>query len=87
MLIRILQEIGAAGSGAVVTFGDGPVELRETVKRGGIAIGVASDEVRRWGWNMRKRQRLIEAGAALLVPDFAQAPALLALLGLAEGRS
>ncbi len=86
-LIRILREIGEAGTGAVVTFGDGPVELRETVKRQGIAIGVASDELRRWGWNLRKRQRLIEAGASLLLPDFAQAPALLALLGLGGGRS
>jgi hypothetical protein len=34
---------------------------------------VASDEVRRWGWNMRKRRRLIEAGAAVLVPDFREA--------------
>jgi len=83
VLARILEEIAAAG--AVVTFGDGPVELRETAKRGGLAVGVAGDEVQRWGWNMRKRQRLIEAGAALLVPDFAQGASLLRLLGLAGG--
>ncbi len=85
VLVSILHEIAAAGAGTVVTFGDGPVELRETVKRQGIAVGVASDEVRRWGWNMRKRQRLIEAGASLLVPDFAQPAALLGMLGLAGG--
>ncbi len=85
VLVRILKEIGAGARAALVTFGDGPVELRETVKRGGLAVGVASDEQRRWGWNMRKRQRLIEAGAALLVPDFCQTRALLALLGFGDG--
>ncbi|MGH9617563.1 MAG: PfkB family carbohydrate kinase, partial [Acidobacteriaceae bacterium] len=59
------------------TFGDGPVEMRETRKCGGFAIGVASDEVRRFGWNMAKRARLIRAGANLVVPDFCQLPALL----------
>jgi phosphoglycolate phosphatase-like HAD superfamily hydrolase len=82
VLTRILAEIGPKSAGLVVTFGDGPVELRETVKRDGIAVGVASDEIRRWGWNMRKRQRLVEAGAVLLVPDFREADRLLPLLGL-----
>lgn len=65
------------------TFGDGPVEMRETRKNGGLPIGVASDEVRRSGWNMMKRSRLIKAGATLLVPDFAQLPALLKAMQLA----
>ncbi len=53
-------------------FGDGPVELRETKKQGGIAIGVASDEIRRYGLNLTKRNRLIKAGADLVIPDFSQ---------------
>jgi len=57
-------------------FGDGPVELRETKKRGGIAVGIASDEVRRHGWNHEKRARLVRAGADLVVPDFSQAQTL-----------
>jgi len=57
-------------------FGDGPVELRETRKQGGIAVGVASDEVRRFGLNMEKRTRLVKAGADVIVPDFSQASAL-----------
>lgn len=65
------------------TFGDGPVEMRETRKNGGLPIGVASDEVHRSGWNMMKRSRLIKAGATLLVPDFAQLPALLKAMQLA----
>ncbi|HUW84175.1 MAG TPA: PfkB family carbohydrate kinase [Phycisphaerae bacterium] len=76
---RILQEHRLAGS-ELACFGDGPVELREVRKRGGLAIGVASDEVRRYGLDLRKRSRLIRAGADLIVPDFSQAPILLGLL-------
>ena len=80
MVLRtILGELGDASE--VVTFGDGPVELRETVKRGGLAIGVASNEVRRWGSNPGKRTRLVEAGASLIIPDFSRKDRLLALLG------
>jgi len=64
------------------TFGDGPVEMRETRKSSGLSIGVASDEVRRFGWNMAKRSRLIKAGANLIVPDFSQLPALLKAMQL-----
>jgi beta-phosphoglucomutase-like phosphatase (HAD superfamily) len=83
---RILAEIGKEGgaleSRRVVTFGDGPVEMRETRRRGGYAVGVASDEVRRFGWNMRKRTRLIRSGADLVVPDFTQWTQLLEALGI-----
>jgi hypothetical protein len=57
--------------------------MRETQKVGGLCIGVASDELRRFGWNMAKRTRLIRAGASLLVPDFSQMPTLLKVIGLA----
>ncbi len=87
VLERILTEIGEQGAATLVTFGDGPVEIRETKRRGGLAVGVASDERRRFGWNMRKRARVIRAGADLVVPDFSQWRALLALLGLPAGSS
>jgi hypothetical protein len=45
-------------------------------------VGVASDEVRRFGLNSIKRSRLIRAGADLIVPDFSQHNKLLAVLGL-----
>ncbi len=64
----------------LVCFGDGPVELRETQKRGGIAIGVCSDEVRRFGPDEKKRERLIRAGAHAVMPDFSQAEQLFAWL-------
>jgi hypothetical protein len=66
----------------VVTFGDGPVEIRETNKRGGITIGVASNELRRYGLNESKRTRLIKAGADVVIPDFSQISQLLDLLNI-----
>lgn len=82
VLDRILTDIGARNVHQLVTFGDGPVEMRETRKRGGLAVGVASDEVRRLGLNMSKRGRLIRAGAHVVVPDFAQLDGVLGVLGL-----
>jgi rfaE bifunctional protein kinase chain/domain len=76
---RILGENGLDGSRLAV-FGDGPVELREARKRHGAAIGVASDEVRRYGLDAGKRARLVKAGAHLVIPDYTQAGRLLALL-------
>ncbi len=82
VLDRIIYE-NSLGGHQFATFGDGPVEMRETRKCRGFAIGVASDEVRRSGWNMSKRSRLIRAGANLIVPDFSQIPALLKAMRLA----
>lgn len=82
VLERIIREYDLAGH-QFATLGDGPVEIRETRKRGGLCIGVASDEVRRFGWNMNKRGRLIRAGAQLIVPDYSQLPALLKLMRIA----
>lgn len=80
VLEKILAEIGVRNAHTLVTFGDGPVEMRETKRRGGRAVGVASDELRRFGWNLRKRTRLIRAGADLVVPDFSQWRALCRVL-------
>ncbi len=76
---RILDDHDLHGAELVVV-GDGPVEIREAKDRGALALGVASDEVRRRGWNERKRQRLINAGADLLIPDFTQAETLARIL-------
>lgn len=80
VLERILSDIGDASPERILAVGDGPVEIRETHKRGGYAVGVASDEVRRYGLNVSKRRRLIEAGADMIIPDFCEAEKLLALL-------
>jgi len=76
---RIIRENNLSGP-ELACFGDGPVEIRETKKHNGIAIGVASDEVRRFGLNPEKRKRLIEAGADLIIPDYSQAEKLLSYL-------
>ncbi len=76
---QILRENNLSGS-HLACVGDGPVELRLCKKVGGLALGVASDEVRRYGLNASKRARLIKAGADLLIPDFSQQKSLLQYL-------
>jgi rfaE bifunctional protein kinase chain/domain len=76
---NILQSNNLQGP-QLACFGDGPVEMRECRKHDGIAIGIASDELQRHGLGMKKRTRLIKAGAHIIVPDFSQADMLLELL-------
>ncbi len=80
VLEKILKGINEEDARQIVTFGDGPVEIRETHKRGGFTVGIASDEVRRFGLNLKKRSRLIQAGADLIMPDFSQMEHLLTVL-------
>ncbi|MCX6142047.1 MAG: PfkB family carbohydrate kinase, partial [Ignavibacteriales bacterium] len=80
VLEKILADIGVEPREKILVLGDGPVEIRETHKKGGYAIGVASDEIRRYGLNLSKRTRLIEAGADLIIPDYSQMDRLLELL-------
>lgn len=82
VLDGILDMIGNSGKGEIATFGDGPVEIRETRKRGGITIGIASDEIKRSGLNPAKRTRLIKAGADIIIPDFSESDKLLNLLNI-----
>ena len=60
--------------------GDGPVEIREGKKKRGITIGVSSDEEKGRGLNLKKRHRLINAGADIIIPDYTQAALLLDFL-------
>lgn len=76
---RILTENDLRGDRLLVV-GDGPVEIRNAKSRGAIALGVASDEVKRCGLNPRKRRRLTEAGADLIIPDFKRCEDLLRFL-------
>ena len=66
---RILDEHDLRGEKLLVV-GDGPVEIRHAKARGAVALGVAADEERRQGLDPRKRRRLLEAGADLVVTDF-----------------
>ena len=75
----IIRENDLKGNELIV-FGDGPVEIKECVRFDGIAIGVASDEVRRFGLNQTKRTRLVKAGAHIIIPDYSQQDMLFNLL-------
>jgi phosphoglycolate phosphatase-like HAD superfamily hydrolase len=80
VIARLLGRLGAAGQ-EVVVFGDGFVEIENAKEAGGYAVGVATDEAARSGrvdsW---KRERLLRAGADLIIPDFACHKELTALL-------
>ena len=76
---RILHENNLEGE-QLLGFGDGFVEIEEVKKAGGVAVAVASDEVRREGVNAWKRNRLVQAGADLVIADYRQAEKLLCWL-------
>jgi phosphoglycolate phosphatase-like HAD superfamily hydrolase len=76
---RIIEENGLGGK-EFAAFGDGFVEIESAKAVGGIAIGVASDEVRRCGINEWKRRRLIGAGADIIIPDFREYKELISYL-------
>ena len=80
---RIIAEHGLRGE-EFAAFGDGFVEIREAKAVGVIAVGVASDEENPGATNPWKRERLIRAGADLVVPDFRDGEVLLGYL-FAEG--
>jgi hypothetical protein len=48
---------------------------------GSTAVGLVSDERQRYGLNPAKRNRLVLAGADLLIPDFSWGEKLLQHLG------
>ena len=79
---RMIAEMGVAGD-ELLAFGDGFVEIEETRRVGGVALGVASEEEIRSGVNAWKRQRLLRAGADLIIGDYRCQDELLGLLGLA----
>ncbi len=66
---KIIEDSGVLGRN-ILGFGDGFVEIEEIKRVGGLAIGVASNEETREGINDWKRNRLIRAGADLIIGDF-----------------
>ena len=76
---QIVKENNLTGA-ELVSFGDGFVEIELVVGIGGYTIGVATDEVQKKGINNHKRKRLLEAGAAMIIPDFSGAGELITFL-------
>lgn len=77
---RVLSDENLRGS-EFVAFGDGYVEIENAKEVGGVAVGVATEERLRSGavdeW---KRERLITAGADLIIPDFSEQDRVVAYL-------
>jgi phosphoglycolate phosphatase-like HAD superfamily hydrolase len=76
---RIVTENNLRGE-ELLGFGDGFVEVEEIKRVGGVAVAVASDEVKRRGINAWKRDRLIRAGADIVIPEYRERERLLAFL-------
>ena len=66
---QILRDHGLHGE-ELLAFGDGFVEIEEVKRAGGVAVAVASDEIKRRGINEWKRKRLIQAGADVIIAEY-----------------
>ncbi len=81
LVIRDMIEKEGIDPHDLVSFGDGYVEIELVAKLGGYAVGAATDEKRRRGVNLWKRDRLKKAGAAMIIPDFSETERLIKYLG------
>ena len=82
IIAQIISDTGVQGH-QILGMGDGFVEIEELKKVGGLAIGVASNEVTRSGVNEWKRNRLVRAGADIIIGDYRCRDELLSRVGLA----
>jgi phosphoglycolate phosphatase len=76
---KILRDHNLNGD-ELLGFGDGFVEIEEIRHAGGVAVAVASDEENRRGVNQWKRNRLIHAGADIIIPEYRKQERLLSWL-------
>jgi phosphoglycolate phosphatase-like HAD superfamily hydrolase len=86
LVIECILRDHKLGGEALLAFGDGYVEIEEVKRVGGVAVAVASDEARRQGVDQWKRQRLIEAGADVVIPEYRQHEVLLEWLFFGASR-
>lgn len=81
---RVLSQLTAEhglGGEEIVSIGDGPAEMLAINAVGGLAVGVASDEVHQDGRiNRLKREHLLRSGADVIIPDYHDLPSVLRLL-------
>jgi len=70
IVIRRIIDTNNIDGNHLIVFGDGYVELENCKEVGGIGIGVATDEHRRGKLDEWKRNRLIDAGADVIISDF-----------------
>jgi len=82
VLRAMLVEFDLRGD-EVAAIGDGPAEIFAIKAIGGLAIGVASDELERSGSiNPLKREHLIRAGADAIIGDYRDLTSVLQLLNV-----
>lgn len=80
MVIKgILSDFNLGGDQLLIV-GDGYVEIQNAKAVGAIALGVASVENNIFNMNADKRQRLINAGADIIIPDFGERDRLIEYL-------
>ena len=81
MVIDRLIKINNLSGEELLGFGDGYVEIENVRSVGGYAIGVATNEANPGqGVDAWKRNRLLDAGASAIVPDFSEPERLYAFL-------
>ena len=81
-VIRDLLQTERLSPDSLATFGDGCVEIELTAAAGGYPVGVATDEKTGDGVDEWKRGRLLQAGAAMIVPHFGKPQEILRALRL-----
>lgn len=80
MIVEQILRDNALQGAELLAFGDGFVEIEEIKRVGGVAVAVASDEVARRGINAWKRDRLVRAGADIVIPEYRNQERLLQYL-------
>ena len=73
---KIITDFNLSGNELLI-IGDGYVEIENAKEVGAIAVGVASVEGNIYNMNADKRERLIRAGADIIIPDFREGMQLL----------
>ena len=73
---KIITDFQLSGSELLIV-GDGYVEIENAKEVGAIAVGVASVEDNIYNMNADKRERLIRAGADIIISDFREGAELL----------
>ncbi len=73
---KIITDFNLSGSELLIV-GDGYVEIENAKEVGALAVGVASVEGNIYNMNADKRERLIRAGADIIIPDFREGAQLI----------
>ena len=76
---KIITDFNLSGSELLIV-GDGYVEIENAKAVGAIAVGIASVEDNMYNMNADKRERLIRAGADIIISDFREGTQLLSYL-------